>query len=919
MLEKNRLALKEKGILEIIENCEDDPNIKVEDDKLFYGDIELDEKRKVKENVKPIDTIFLHGFGYGNTLKILREAFPETVIVVLESNPCIIKKTLEHKDLSEIILDKKVIIAIIKNIEIAQKNITTVIKILNQRLNWSDVIQFTSPNYDKVSFYKIKEIRDILKKELSLIIVNRNTLINRSVHMSENILYNIPSLAKGGYIEYFNDRFKNKPAVIVASGPSLSKNVGLLKEIQDKAVIIAADSVISVLKDIDVEPDFVCGVDHQQINENKYSPILKEKKRRKSHFVGADGIYFSIPKLFKHSFFELSGGSIGYLYSDIFEKPKKKHFSLNNVANIAIQLAYIMGANPIIFIGQDWAYSGGQDHAKGVFLSGGLPKNVIWVKGNYEEKIPTTETLYSGLKIVEEIIKSTKNEGFKYVNATEGGAYIEGTEVISFKEAIDKYLKERIDKSFIKKPRIELKHDAFIRKTEKISKSLEDIIKKATKALAIDNKVLKRWIRNKNVEEIRKDVDEVNKINDEITFDNVFSSAVAIFYFKDFFYFYREEMYIEGQDTKKRIEQSIKYFKLIKSKSVLVKKRVDKLLEFLKLEHDFIVDKEKFVKKLDRIIRLAELYFEFKDTYSGLELVDYALSIYPDSADLYYWKAKLHTLNRFMHKEALESFEKAIELRPDFEKAIFDYEVEKKMVMSHMILAKNSVEKKEFPRAKLLLKRALDYEPDNEEIKRWIKIVDEIAKLDQNVQRQNLLFEQLKIEDESFDMYKKAIDFVKKEEFDKAFDILKELYDKHGAFGDIPFLLGSIHVDRKELDEAEKYLKEAVELIPYQPLVYLALGKLYIEKEEYLLAKENLEKAIAMNPNLKPGVLDTLGNLYYEFGEYEKAFKAFEEFLEYSDDKIKTLTKLALCYKEMGMIEEYNKLMEKIRTITEAN
>jgi len=786
-------------------------------------------------------------------------------------------------------------------------------------LNWGDVVQFTSPNYDAIPFYNIDEIRDVLRKELSVILVNRNTLLNRSVHMSENIIKNIPTLAKGDYIEFFRDKFKGKPAIIVASGPSLSKNVNLLKGIQDKALIIAADSVISVLRDIDVEPDFICGVDYQQINENKYTEILKDKKINESLFVGVDGIYFSIPKLFRTSFFEISTSSVGSLYRDIFEDSKKKHFSLNNVANIAIQFAYIMGANPIIFIGQDWAYSGGQDHAKGVSLEGYLPKNVIWVKGNYEEKVPTTETLYSGLKVVEEIIENTKEEGFRYVNATEGGAYIKGTEVISFKEAIDKYLKKHIDKSSIKKPEIELKHDAFIKKTEEISKSLEHIIKKSTKALAINNKVLKRWVRNKNVNEIKNDVDEVNRINDEITFDKVFSSAVATFYFKDFFSFYREEMYIEGQDTKKRIEQSIKYFKLIKSKTILVKKRIDKLLEFLKLEYDFIVDKKKFTKKLDRIIKLAELYFEFKDIYSGLNLIDYALGVYPDSADLYYWKAKLHTLNRFMHKEALESFRKAIELRPNFEKAIFDYEVEKKMVMSHMILAKNSVEKRDFPRAKLLLKRALDYEPNNEEIKRWIEIVNEMAKLDRNAQRQNLLFEQLKIEDEAFEKYKTAIEFVKKEEFDKAFELLKDLYDKHGAFGDIPFLLGSIYIDKKEFDKAEKYLKEAVELIPYQPLVYLALGKLYIEKEEYFLAKENLEKAIAMNPDLKPGVLDTLGNLYYEFGEYEKAFRAFEEFLQYSDDKIKTLTKIAVCYKEMGMIEEYNKLMSKIREITDAN
>ena len=305
--------------------------------------------------------------------------------------------------------------------------------------------------------------------------------------------------------------------------------------------------------------------------------------------------------------------------------------------------------------------------------------------------------------------------------------------------------------------------------------------------------------------------------------------------------------------------------------------------------------------------------------YTGIELADLAIETQGDVAEFYYWKAKLCGLNRFMHKEALENFKKAIELNPDFKKAEFDYRVEKNMVSSHLILAKKAIDNKDYIDAKRLVLRALDYEPENEEIKKWVSVVDEMSKVSKDIKRQNLLYEQLSLEGDIFEEYKTAIEFVKREQMGKAFDILNDLYEKYGSFGDIPFLLGSIYIDRKELDKAEKYLKEAVELIPYQPLVYLALGKLYIEKEDYALAKENLEKAISMNPDLKPGVLDTLGNLYYEFGEYEKAFKTFEEYLQFSDDKIKTLTKIAVCYKEMGMINEYNMLMEKIKSLTGAN
>ena len=703
---------------------------------------------------------------------------------------------------------------------------------------------------------------------------------------------------------------------MVASGPSLSKNIGLLKDVEDRAVIIAVDSVLPVLERENIRADFVCGVDYQEVNMEKYGVLLKKRKKIESVYVAADGVFYSIPKLFKYSFFEYSQLSVTALYL----KPdfKKRHFFLNAVTHLAVQLAYILGSNPIIFLGQDWAYSGAKDHADGASIGGALPPNVIWVKGNYEEKVPTNDTLYSGLKLVEDIIRGTKEEGIKYINATEGGAYIEGTEIMTFKEVIDKYLTNPLEKGLIyKKP--EPKLHEFVKKTREINKRLAEIVRKSSKCIVIDEMLIKKWQKNKNVDEIKKDVDKVNKINDEITYDPVFNSIVNNLFFKEFFHFNREEIDIEGQDTTKRLQQSLKYFKLIKEKTVQAKKHMEMLLNYLELLNEYQTKKKKFLSDINKVVELASLHYEFRDLYTGIEFIGETLKLYPDDARLYYWKAKYCTLNRFMHKEALENFEKALELDPNFEKALFDYEVEKKMVQSHMILAKSAAERKDYISAKRLIDRALDYEPENEELKRWKNVIEELATVTKNAQRQNLLLKQLELEGEAFEKYKTAIEFVKKEQMDKAFDILKELYDKYGNFADIPFLLGSIYIDRKEFDKAEKYLKEAVELIPYQPLVYLALGKLYIEKEDYVAAKENLEKAVSMNPDLKPGVLDTLGNLYYEFGEYEKAFRAFEEYLQYSDDKIKTLTKIALCYKEMGMINEYNMLMEKIKSITGAN
>ncbi len=923
MLEANRRALGEKrykGLLKKIEETERDPSVRYnsDSDRLFYKDIELDMVSETKEeNIRSYDFIILHGFGKGKAIRALRDKFKKTNIIVLEKNLSILKEVLDTKDLSDIFTDENILVMPIT--DNFREEIDKLLTIFGPKLMWAEVYQYYTYGYDKVDFYEAEEIKNHVSRFLTTFFLNRSTLIHQSERVVENSIKNMATFARGGPLSRFiKNKLEGKPVVIVASGPSLMKNIETLSKIKDKALIIAVDSVLGTLYERGIKPDIVCGVDYTSLNLEKYRPIMKEKKKSKLIYIHTASVYHAIPKLFEKTVAECYSNSFTSLYIDLFGKIDDLILSGNANTHFAIAVAYYLRANPIIFVGQDWAFSGGVDHARGASVEVNIPGKIYWVKGSHEKKVPTDTAMYTGLKVVEDIIKTLSRKGFEFINATEGGAFIEGAEHMTLKEAEEKYLKEIIDKSIFLKD-YSVDYGALIKRTKEIVNRLEWIVKKSSDTLKLVNDVLDRWRSTRNVSEIVKKVEKINEINNKITYDSVFIGAVQSFFFKDFFYFNREEIDIEGQEVEQRIEQSIRYFKLIKDKSMKSYKLVKKMLNMLRLERELKLSEDKFLKGEKKIVELLELYFDFKDIYSGLELVEKAIEKHGERAEFFFWKGKLQTLNRFMHRNALESFKKALKIKPDFKKAKFEYGVEKNIVSSHLILAKQSIDRKDYVGAKRLVLRALDYEPENEEVKKWLKIVEEMAKVSKDYQRQKLLYEQLNLEGEIFEEYKKAIEFVKRERFEDAYDKLLSLYDKYGNFGDIPFLLGSILIDKGKLNEAEQYLKEAVELIPYQPLVYLALGKLYIEKEDYVAAKENLEKAVDMNPNLKAGVLDTLGNLYYEFGEYEKAFRAFEEYLQYSDDKIKTLTKLALCYKEMGMIEEYNALMNKIKSITGAN
>ena len=65
-------------------------------------------------------------------------------------------------------------------------------------------------------------------------------------HLS-NFLWNMPILHNYPGILGFEKIFKGSPAILVGSGPSLEKNMHLLKDVSKKAIIIAGDAALPIL------------------------------------------------------------------------------------------------------------------------------------------------------------------------------------------------------------------------------------------------------------------------------------------------------------------------------------------------------------------------------------------------------------------------------------------------------------------------------------------------------------------------------------------------------------------------------------------------------------------------------------------------------------------------------------------------
>ncbi|NLK98687.1 MAG: motility associated factor glycosyltransferase family protein [Epulopiscium sp.] len=236
-----------------------------------------------------------------------------------------------------------------------------------------------------------------------------------------NKALNVPSV--GGLY----NRYKGLPFIIVSAGPSLEKNIHLLSDLEGRAFIFAVGRTLKTLLWENIEPDMFCIIDPQY--EPTYSQI--------SGYENLD-----IPMVFFES---ASADTISkykgpkYIASDKKEHVENPEHIMDlggSVATAILDLSIRFGGNPIVFVGQDLAFTDGQSHAYGNTVNESTNRRKV--KGQNGEWLDTTLGLLSFKHWIENKIKD--NPQIEFINATEGGAFIEGCKHMPLQNFIDQYI-----------------------------------------------------------------------------------------------------------------------------------------------------------------------------------------------------------------------------------------------------------------------------------------------------------------------------------------------------------------------------------------------------------------------------------------------------------------------------------------------
>jgi len=203
-----------------------------------------------------------------------------------------------------------------------------------------------------------------------------------------------------------------------------------------------------------------------------------------------------------------------------------------SAANMAYELAYFMGYKTIVLIGQDLAYAeDGQSHSKGHVF--GEQEVKFKESDEYVTKyggngvIRTTKTWNMFRNFFEKDIEHTKEEGVITINATEGGARIQGTIEMPFFEVIKNYIDTSKTKKNLKLRKLSEKtiNNLLLKAHKKIEKMITYGDKIQTKIEQVFLEVAKEY---EKLEKLNKE----NKL-EQINFDRLIKVTKKIDKIKD--------------------------------------------------------------------------------------------------------------------------------------------------------------------------------------------------------------------------------------------------------------------------------------------------------------------------------------------------------------------------------------------------
>ena len=401
------------------------------------------------------------GLGLGHAVNaILGKMEKGHHVIVVEPVGHIVRLMLGMYDVSEHIESHSLIIAPGRNEVDYIFSLMESIKVVE---DWNVLVEKVTrarPEYWKLTNYCIEALNQVQ--------CNTGTVMSAGAKIADNDIATLPYVIRHSGVNDLKDLFKGKPAVMVGTGPSLSRNIHLLKDAQDKVVIVAVAQALRPLLAYGIRPDFICTVDFGEVNMTHLAGLLDETVP----LVTINKAYAPMLKAYRGPKFISASINPGYdETAHGILKSKGELAQGGSVAHMAYSLCHHMGCSPVMFVGMNLALGTTShfmqaDSAGHITVENGQIKWVVddprsktlhgridigmgpetYAQGWWGDTVLTNTGLLTFITAFERLIESF---GVLTLDCTEGGARKRGSKRMFLSDALAKYATDVVDKSVL--------------------------------------------------------------------------------------------------------------------------------------------------------------------------------------------------------------------------------------------------------------------------------------------------------------------------------------------------------------------------------------------------------------------------------------------------------------------------------------
>lgn len=310
--------------------------------------------------------IIVSGIALGYHIELLKKKFPDIKVIAVEKDP---ELTGICRSVNSKALDDVYIIHNENDIQLLFDNL--------RMSGFSGISHYIHrPSYQiSPGFYD--NIISIVKQQVASKVSDLLTRFEFEERWMRNIFMNLRHLEDSIPVSALFGKFTGYPGIIVSAGPSLRRNLDVIKKVSGRAVILCVDTSWKVLAKAGITPHLVMTLDAQKYSRKHFTGTHAGSTLLVADMVACPSVMnnFDGKKIISTTskyYQDTTGSTVRETtpamdWIEQYIPSPGDVQSGGSVATSAFDLLLNMGCDPIILTGQDLAYTGREYHCSGTY------------------------------------------------------------------------------------------------------------------------------------------------------------------------------------------------------------------------------------------------------------------------------------------------------------------------------------------------------------------------------------------------------------------------------------------------------------------------------------------------------------------------------------------------------------------------